>query len=100
VNLPIALDLDILKEFCQAHHIRKLALFGSVLREDFHPESDVDMLVEFEPGTEIGLIGFSALEIELSNILGHKVDLNTPQDLSLLFREKVLSLAQVLYERK
>ena len=99
MNLPIALDEARIVRFCQEHHIRKLALFGSILREDFRTDSDIDVLVEFEPNTHIGLIGFAALEIELSVILGVQVDLNTPQDLSALFRDDVLQLAQVIYER-
>jgi len=65
--------------FCKANRIRRLALFGSVLREDFTPDSDVDVLVEFETDAGVGMIRLSALEMELSQILGHKVDLNTPR---------------------
>ena len=83
-------------EFCRKHHIRKLALFGSVLRKDFRPGSDVDVLVEFEPGHVPGLAFFS-MEEELSNILGYKVDLNTPQFLSRYFRDSVLDEAEVQY---
>lgn len=94
ISIPIAE----LEAFCQQHHIRKLSLFGSVLRDDFTPDSDIDVLVEFEEGTPIGLIRFSQIELELSALLGRKVDLNTPQDLSDFFRDKVLASAQVLYE--
>ena len=74
-------------EFCERHRIRRLALFGSVLRPDFRPESDVDVLVEFEPGAAVGFFGLARLELELSNLLGgRKVDLRTPQDLSRYFR--------------
>jgi hypothetical protein len=83
-------------EFCRRHHIRRLALFGSVLREDFGPGSDVDVLVEFEPGHVPGL-AFFGMEAELSEILGHRVDLNTPQFLSRYFREEVLAEAEVQY---
>jgi len=83
-------------EFCRRHHIRKLALFGSVLRNDFRPESDVDVLVEFEEGHVPGLAFFS-MERELSEILNHKVDLNTPQFLSSYFRDQVLTEAEVQY---
>ena len=78
------------------HHIHKLALFGSVLRDDFTPESDVDVLVEFEPGTRVGL-RFFALEQELSELLGRKVDLNTPGFLSKYFRDRVIAEAEPLY---
>ncbi len=83
-------------EFCRRHHIRKLALFGSVLRDDFAAGSDVDVLVEFEPGQTPGL-EFFAMEAELSGILGRKVDLNTPQFLSHHFRNQALAEAEVQY---
>ena len=86
-----------LSEFCRRNHIRRLGFFGSVLRDDFGPESDVDVLVEFEPGHVPGLVFFS-LEEELSSLLGRKVDLNTPGFLSPYFREAVLSEAEVLYD--
>ncbi len=92
----IQIDRAKITEFCKSHHIRKLALFGSVLREDFSPESDVDVLVEFEPGHVPGL-AFFAMENELSGILGRKVDLNTPQFLSKYFRDQVMSEAQIQY---
>lgn len=82
--------------FCKRHHIRKLALFGSILRPDFGPESDVDVLVEFELGHVPGLAFFTIQE-ELSTLLGRKVDLNTPAGLSRYFRDKVLSEAETLY---
>jgi uncharacterized protein len=85
-----------IEQFCRRHHIRKLAFFGSVLREDFGPDSDVDVLVEFEPGHTPGL-AFFAMEEELSRILGHKADLNTPQWLSERFREEVQAEAEVAY---
>jgi hypothetical protein len=87
---------DKVADFCRRHHIRKLALFGSILREDFQDRSDVDVLVEFEPGHVPGLKFFS-MEQELSQILGRKVDLNTPQFLSPHFREQVLAKAEVQY---
>jgi uncharacterized protein len=93
--------IDIPKEqiaaFCRRNRIRRLALFGSVLREDFRPESDVDVLVEFEPNTHVGLRFFD-LESELSQILGRKVDLNTPGFLSKYFRDEVVSEAEVQYD--
>ena len=92
----IIIDREKISDFCRRHHIRKLALFGSVLREDFKPESDVDVLVEFEQGHVPGLAFFS-MEKELSEILNHKVDLNTPQFLSPYFRDQVLAEAEAQY---
>ncbi len=89
-------DSQEIAEFCRRHHIRMLAFFGSVLREDFGPESDVDVLVEFEPGHVPGLALFS-MEEELSRILGRKVDLNTRGFLSPYFRDRVLSEAEIQY---
>jgi uncharacterized protein len=83
-------------EFCRQHHIKKLAIFGSVLGPDFRADSDVDVLVEFEPGQTPGL-AFFGMQEELSTILGRKVDLNTPQCLSRYFRDKVLEEAVVQY---
>jgi uncharacterized protein len=85
-------------EFCQANRIRRLALFGSVLREDFGPASDVDVLVEFDDDARIGMIRLAALEFELSQILGRKVDLNTPGFISKYYRERILSEAEVQYD--
>ncbi|MBU0987641.1 MAG: nucleotidyltransferase family protein [Proteobacteria bacterium] len=84
-------------EFCQRHHIRRLALFGSALREDFTPDSDLDVLVEFEPGTRVGMIRLAGIELELSRILGRKVDMNTPGFISKYFREEVLAEAEDQY---
>ncbi|NOZ22084.1 MAG: nucleotidyltransferase family protein [Planctomycetes bacterium] len=92
----IAIPKDEIAEFCRRHHIRKLSLFGSVLREDFRPDSDIDVLVEFEPGHTPGL-AFFGMQEELSQILGHKVDLNTPQCLSRYFRDDVLAESEVQY---
>jgi hypothetical protein len=88
---------DLIPEFCRKHHIRKLSIFGSYLREDFGPDSDIDFLVEFEPEHIPGLIGFAGMEIELSEILGRKVDLRTAQDLSRYFRDEVVAQAEVQY---
>ena len=90
----IEIPKDRIAEFCRNNHIRRLALFGSVLRDDFGPDSDVDVLVEFEPGQTPGL-RFFGMEIELSEILGRKVDLNTPGFLSKYFRDEVLAEAEV-----
>ena len=88
---------DALVDFCKRHQIKRLSLFGSVLREDFRPESDVDFLVEFEPDAAVGLIKLAQIEIELSNLIGRKADMRSPDDLSRYFRDEVLSEAQVQY---
>lgn len=85
-------------EFSRRSHIRRLALFGSILRGDFGPNSDIDVLVEFEPGQRVGLFRLTALELELSELLGRKVDLNTPGFLSPYFRDAVLREAYTLYD--
>ncbi|MFQ5789483.1 MAG: nucleotidyltransferase family protein [Acidobacteriota bacterium] len=85
-------------EFCQRHHIRKLALFGSVLREDFRPDSDIDVLVEFDPEHVPGFLGLARMERELSRVVGgRKVDLRTAEDLSRYFRDDVVATAEVHY---
>jgi len=85
-------------EFCKRNHIRRLSIFGSVLRDDFGSDSDIDFLVEFEPGKVPGLIRLSRMERELSEIIGgRKVDLRTPEDLSKYFLEEVLARAEVQY---
>ncbi len=94
----ISIPKNRIVEFCKRNQIRRLSLFGSILREDFGPDSDVDVLVEFEPGTRIGLIRLSGLEIELSNIIGRKVDLNTPGFLSKYYRDQILTEADVQYD--
>ena len=86
-----------IEAFCRKHRIRKLSLFGSVLREDFSPDSDVDVLVEFEAGQTVGLLRLAGMEIELSGILKRKVDLRTPAELSRYFRQEVLDSAEVQY---
>jgi len=96
----IQIDRDKIAEFCARHHIRRLSLFGSVLRDDFGPDSDVDVLVEFEPGFTAGLITLGGMEIELASILGRKVDLRTPGDLSPYFRQEVLDSAEVQYAQR
>jgi len=85
-------------EFCQRHHVRRLALFGSVLRADFRPDSDVDVLVEFEPEHVPGYLRLARMERELSELLGgRKADLHTLQDLSRYFRHEILAAAEVQY---
>ncbi len=85
-------------DFCRANRIRRMALFGSVLRDDFTPSSDVDVLVEFDAGARVGMIRLAALEMELSRLLGHKVDLNTPGFLSKYYRDHIMSEAEVQYD--
>ena len=97
--LQIDVDRDRLAEFCRRHHVRTLAFFGSVLRDDFGPDSDVDVLVEFEPGHTPGL-AFFGMESELVRLLGREVDLNTPGFLSHYFRDQVLRDAEVIYEAR
>ena len=88
---------DEIASFCKKHHIRKLALFGSVLRDDFGPDSDVDILVKFEQGHVPSFFHLFDMEDELSAILGVKVDIRTPEDLSRYFRQKALSTAEIIY---
>jgi len=92
----LTLDRAKLAEFCRRHHIQRLALFGSVLREDFGPNSDVDVLVEFDPEHIPGLAFFD-MQDELSELLGRKVDLNTPACLSRYYRDEVMAEAEVQY---
>lgn len=96
-QLPVNIPRDKIVAFCQQNHISKLSLFGSVLRSDFKPDSDIDVLVEFMPEQKIGFFKLAGMEIELSEMLGRKVDLRTPGELSRYFRQKVLDSAQVLY---
>ena len=98
MNDKISISKSELAAFCQTHGIRKFAIFGSALREDFGPESDIDVLVEFESGHIPGLLGVASIEFELSGLFGgRKVDLRTPEDLSPYFRQDVLNTAEVHY---
>ena len=97
MNAKITMDREKVADFCRRHHIRKLALFGSVLRDDFRPESDVDVLVEFEPGATAGFLRLAAMELELSQIIGRHVDLRTPLELSRYFRDEVVRTAEIQY---
>lgn len=92
----VAIDRALVAEICRRHFIRRLAVFGSALRDDFSPDSDVDVLVEFEPGRTPGL-AFFAIQDELSRVLGRRVDLHTPASLSRYFRDEVLAEAQDQY---
>lgn len=97
MSLRIQVNAEQVAAFCQEHHIVKLAFFGSVLTSNFRPDSDVDVLVEFDPDHLPGLIALSGMERELSDILGRKADIRTPNDLSRYFRDEVIESAVVQY---
>jgi hypothetical protein len=97
-NIAIPIPFERLQAFCERHAIRKMALFGSVLREDFGPESDVDVLVEFEPGRSPDLIRFQLMEDALAEIFQHPVDLVTFKSLIPRLRDRVLNSATVIHE--
>jgi predicted nucleotidyltransferase len=94
----ISIAPEILAYFCHRHHIRRLSLFGSTLKGTSQFDSDIDLLVEFEPGQKPGLIALAGMEGELSDLLGgQKVDLRTAQELSPYFRDEVVATAEVQY---
>ena len=97
-TLPISINADAIADLCQHYNICKLSVFGSVLRADFRPDSDVDLLVEFEPGHTPGF-DFIDIQDQLSEIVGRTIDLNTPQDLSRYFRDRALAEAAVIYAK-
>ena len=103
MSARIDIPEDEIAAFCRRHHIRRMALFGSVLRDDFTPESDVDVLVEFESDARIGYIGLAGLEIELHQILGRKADLYTFEGIkssrNWLLRKEILESAEAVYEQ-
>jgi len=100
MNKNFKINKDKLSDFCERHHIRRLAFFGSALRDDFGPESDVDVLVDFMPGHTPGFFGLFEMEEELSGLFGgRKVDMRTPEDLSRYFRDEVIATAEVQYVR-
>ncbi|MFG0329707.1 MAG: nucleotidyltransferase family protein [Phycisphaerales bacterium] len=94
-NLPI--HEEQLAKYCAKHRVRRLSVFGSVLRDDFGPDSDVDVLVEFEDGCTPGMFVFGAMILELQELLGREVDLRTPHDLSPYFRDEVMRNARVIH---
>jgi hypothetical protein len=98
MSMKIEIPKEGIGTFCRRNHIRKLAFFGSVLRDDFTPESNVDVLVEFEPGARVGLITLAGLEIELTRLLGRKAEMHTVKGLNPHFRDAVLEQAEVQYE--
>lgn len=100
MGIKIDVSQDKIAEYSRRHRIRRLAIFGSALRADFDKDSDIDILVEFEPDHVPGLFGIARMERELSTLLGgRKVDLRTPQDLSRYFRQQVVQEAETYYER-
>jgi len=94
----ITVSADVIADFCRQHNVRKLSLFGSVLRDDFRPESDVDVLVEFGPEDVPDFFDLIEMKEELVELLGHKVDLKTPNSLSPYFRDRVLREALLLHD--
>ena len=100
MNPQVSIPRGRLAAFCRNRGIKRLAIFGSALRADFGPESDIDVLVEFEAHHTPGLLGIAGMELELSRMFGRKVDLRTPEDLSRYFRQSVLDEAQVQYARE
>jgi uncharacterized protein len=88
---------DRIADFCHRYHIVKLSLFGSALRDDFRPDSDIDVLVEFEPDRTAGLLQMARIELTLGEMLGRKVDLRTPAELSRYFRDEVVRSSEVQY---
>ncbi len=93
----LALPADRLAAFCRSNHIRRLSLFGSALHGELRPDSDVDLLVEFEPRARVGLIRMAGLQRELGELLGRTVDLRTAADLSRYFRDEVVRTAEVQF---
>jgi predicted nucleotidyltransferase len=100
VTASVRIPREAIAAFCERNHVRKLSLFGSVLTERFGDNSDIDMLVEFDPEFGPGLLGIAGMEIELSEMLGRKVDLRTARDLSRYFRDQVVAAAVPQYERE
>ena len=95
----ISLTKERIAEFCRRNHIERFAYFGSIRRDDFRPDSDIDVLVDFAQEAKMDLIRMTEIEIELSDIVGKKVDMRTPQDLSKYFRDNVIREAEVQYEQ-
>lgn len=93
----IQLPRDKIAAFCHRHRIKKLSLYGSILREDFTASSDIDVLVEFEPEAEVGFFDIAAMELELSHLLGRRVDMRTAAEISRHFRERVIREAETQY---
>jgi hypothetical protein len=98
MSVKISISKEKIDQFCRRNRIRRLAFFGSVVRDDFSPESDVDVLVEFDQGCGVGMITLAGMEIELSRILERNAEIHTYQGLNPLFRDRVLGEAEVLYQ--
>jgi predicted nucleotidyltransferase len=99
-KINVKIPREKIMEFCRRNHITRISLFGSALHGDFKKDSDIDLLVEFDPNHIPGLIRLAGMEIELSELLGRKADLRTPQDLSRYFRQEVMNEAQVQYAER
>ncbi len=100
MNPQIVVSRDALAAFCREHGIKRLSVYGSALRPDFRPDSDVDVLAEFEPDRVPGLFGIAAMEVKLSSLFsGHRVDLRTPSDLSPYFRQEVIDGSEIQYAK-
>lgn len=95
----LSIPYETIADFCQRHHIRKLSLFGSVLRDDFRPDSDIDVLVEFEPDAKISLFDMGGMQMEISELFGREVDFKTDKFISPRYRQKVIDSAMIIYER-
>ena len=99
LNTQVVIPEDVIGNYCESQPIQKLSVFGSVLREDFNTESDLDLLVEFQPGAGVTYFDLFEMQEALSAIIGHPVDLRTPQELSPYFRQSVIDHAVMIYER-
>ena len=97
IRMRIHVNREQSAEFCRRHHIRRLAFFGSVLRDDFRPDSDVDVLIEFEPEYRLGLFELMRMQQEFSDLIGREADFRTPEDLGRYMRNRVVSEAEVQY---
>jgi len=97
LSLHIHVDHEKIADFCRRHHIRKFAFFGSVLRDDFRPDSDVDVLVEFEPEYRLGLFELMRMQREFSDLIGREADFRTPEDLGRYMRDRVMAESEVQY---
>ena len=97
MSLRIQVDTEQIRDFCRRHHIRKFAFFGSVLRDDFRPDSDVDVLIEFEPDFRLGLFDLIRMQQEFSRIIGREADFRTPDDLGRFIRDRVIAESEVQY---
>lgn len=98
LNKHIDIPLEAIVAFCEKYPIHKLSLFGSVLRDDFGPESDIDVLVEFEPDARISYFDLAGMQIELEGVIGRPVDIGTPEMLNKYIRNQVMESAKVVYE--